>query len=222
MGYDWDFAIVFNHRNVLIDGFIGTLKVAIVSLLFGAALGLLLAILRLSGSRLLSGITLIFIEFFRITPPLALLFWFYYAMPILLGITLESYTAAVVTLSLQSSAFFAEVYRGGINSIDRSQWEGAKSLGMTRQQMMRRIILPQALRRMLPPFTERGFELFKGTTIVSTITYGELLYSSLVLSAQLYRPLEIVTLVAVVFLVVLTTASMLLRLLEHRIDTARL
>jgi len=222
VSYDWNFGIVFAHSDVLLLGLVGTLKVGLVSLFFGASFGLLLALLRLSKYRIVSGLTTAFIEFFRITPPLALLFWAYYAMPIVIGITLNSYAAAVITLSVQSGAFFAEVYRGGITSIEKSQWEGAKAIGMTQSQMMRRIIMPQALRRMIPPFTERGFELFKGTTIVSTITYGELLYSSLVLSSQLYRPLEIITLVALVFLVLLTTASMLLRRLEHKLDTARL
>ncbi|ASM75010.1 MULTISPECIES: amino acid ABC transporter permease [Roseobacteraceae] len=222
MNYDWDFGIVFSHADVLFYGFIGTLKVGLVSLFFGAVFGLSLAFLRMSKFRLLSWPAVGVIEFFRITPPLALLFWAYYAMPIVLGISLNSYAAAVITLSMQSGAFMAEVYRAGIRSIEKSQWEGARALGMTQRQLMVRIILPQAIRRMVPPFTERGFELMKSTTIVSTIAYGELLYSSLVLSSQLYRPLEIITLVALVFFVLLTMASFLIRWLEYRLDAARL
>lgn len=222
MGYEWDFGFVLKHSDVLWSGFLGTLKLGLVSLVLGAIIGLVLALLRMSRHRVLSWSSTAVIEFLRITPALALLFWVYYAMPIVIGVTLDAYTAGVITLSVQSGAFFAEVYRAGIQSIEKSQWEGGKAIGMTMPQLMWRIIMPQAMRRMIPPFTERSFELMKGTTQVATITYGELLYSALVLSAQLYRPLEIISIVAVFFFTMLTLASIALRYLEHRLDMARL
>lgn len=222
MGYEWDFGFVLKHSDVLWSGFLGTLKLGLVSLVLGAIIGLVLALLRMSRHRVLSWSSTAVIEFLRITPALALLFWVYYAMPIVIGVTLDAYTAGVITLSVQSGAFFAEVYRAGIQSIEKSQWEGGKAIGMTMPQLMWRIIMPQAVRRMIPPFTERSFELMKGTTQVATITYGELLYSALVLSAQLYRPLEIISIVAVFFFTMLTLASIALRYLEHRLDMARL
>lgn len=222
MDYEWDFGFVLKYSDVLFSGFLGTLKLGLVSLVLGAIIGLVLALLRMSRYRVLSWSSTAVIEFLRITPALALLFWVYYAMPIVIGVTLDAYTAGVITLSVQSGAFFAEVYRAGIQSIEKSQWEGGKAIGMTMPQLMWRIIMPQAMRRMIPPFTERSFELMKGTTQVATITYGELLYSALVLSAQLYRPLEIITIVAVFFFTMLTLASIALRHLEHRLDMARL
>ena len=128
----------------------------------------------------------------------------------------------IITLGIQTGAFMAEVYRAGIVSIDRSQWEGGKAIGMTTVQLMQRIILPQAIRRMVPPFLERSFELMKTTTQASIVTYGELLYNALVLQAQLYRPLEILTLVAMFYLVMLTIASFGVRHIETRLDAARL
>ena len=121
-----------------------------------------------------------------------------------------------------TSAFFAEIYRAGIKSIDRSQWEGGKAIGMTQGVLMRRIILPQAIRRMIPPFMERSFELMKGTTNVSAIAFGDLLYRALELSARLYRPIEILSLVALFFFVMLTLTSILVRYMENRLDAARL
>ena len=220
--YEWDFAFVLNYRDVLWEGFLGTLKIGFSSLGLGIVIGLVLAMMRLSRLWVVRAPAIAIIEFFRATPVLVLLFWCYYALPIIIGVAFDAYTAAIITLGFQTGAFMAEVYRAGIVSIDRSQWEGGKALGMTLPQLMKRIILPQAIRRMVPPFLERSFELMKTTTQASVITYGELLYKALLLSAQLYRPLEIFTLVAVFYFVMLTVASFAVRYVESRIDAARL
>ena len=220
--YEWDFAFVLNYRGVLWEGFLGTLKIGFSSLGLGIVIGLLLALMRLSRLWVVRAPAIAIIEFFRATPVLVLLFWCYYALPIIIGVAFDAYTAAIITLGFQTGAFMAEVYRAGIISIDRSQWEGGKALGMSLRQLMTRIILPQAIRRMVPPFLERSFELMKTTTQASVITYGELLYKALLLSAQLYRPLEIFTLVAVFYFVMLTIASFAVRYIEHRIDAVRL
>ena len=222
MGYEWEFGLVFKYWDVLFDGFLGTLRVGIVSLILGAIGGLILALMRMSRYRLLSWPAIVLIEFFRTTPLLIQLFWIYFALPVVIGITFGAYAACIITLSVNSAAFFAEIFRAGINSMERSQWEGGKALGMSQSTLMRRIILPQAVRRMVPPFLERSFELMKGTTNVSAIAYADLLYRALELSARLYRPLEILTLVALVFFVMLTLTSMLVRLMESRLDAARL
>jgi len=222
MGYEWEFGLVFKYWDVLFDGFLGTLRVGIVSLILGAIGGLILALMRMSRYRLLSWPAIVLIEFFRTTPLLIQLFWIYFALPVVIGITFGAYAACIITLSVNSAAFFAEIFRAGINSMERSQWEGGKALGMSQSTLMRRIILPQAVRRMVPPFLERSFELMKGTTNVSAIAYADLLYRALELSARLYRPIEILTLVALVFFVMLTLTSMLVRYMENRLDAARL
>ena len=222
MGYEWEFGLVFKYWDVLFDGFLGTLRVGIVSLILGAIGGLILALMRMSRYRLLSWPAIVLIEFFRTTPLLIQLFWIYFALPMVIGITFGAYAACIITLSVNSAAFFAEIFRAGINSMERSQWEGGKALGMTQTSLLRRIILPQAVRRMVPPFLERSFELMKGTTNVSAIAYADLLYRALELSARLYRPIEILTLVALVFFVMLTLTSMLVRYMENRLDAARL
>ena len=221
-GYEFDFAYVLNYMDTLIDGFYGTLKIGFTSLAIGIVIGLLLAVMRLSKHWFVRAPAIAVIEFFRATPVLVLLFWAYYALPIMIGVAFDAFTAVIITLGIQTGAFMAEVYRAGIVSISRSQWEGGKAIGMDTITLMRRIILPQAVRRMVPPFLERTFELMKTTTQASVVTYGELLYNALVLQAQLYRPLEILTLVALFYLIMLTLASFGVRILESRLDAARL
>jgi Binding-protein-dependent transport system inner membrane component len=112
------------------------------------------------------------------------------------GALFEPYTAAVLALSTQSGAFYAEVFRGGIVSVERGQWEGAKALGMRYHVALRRIILPQALRRMVAPFVERSFELTKTTALASSLAYGELLYQATQVNSITFRPMEVYTTIA--------------------------
>src|SRR5215510_6365545 len=135
MEYRWDFSVVWRNSHLLLWGLLGTLKVTGASL----ALGLAVALMRMSRVRAVSLPASVFIEFFRSTPPLVQLFWCFFALPILIGARIDSFHAAVITLSIQSSAFFAEVWRGGIVSIERGQWEAARALGMSYPQLLRRV-----------------------------------------------------------------------------------
>src|SRR5689334_8156568 len=156
-----------------------------------------------------------FVEFYRNTPPIVHFFWFFYALPIVIGLSLDPFVAAVLALSTQSGAFYAEVFRGGIVSIERGQWEGAKALGMTYRTMMRRVILPQALRRMVAPFIDRSFELTKTTALASSLAYAELLYQAMQVNSITFRPMEVYITIAIMYCVVLFTVSTLMRLLER-------
>src|ERR1700761_3834304 len=112
--------------------------------------------MRLSPRRWLGWPAGLVIEVFRTTPPLVQLFWFFFALPLIANIEMTPFLAAIVTFSIQSAAFFAEVFRAGIQSIEKGQWEGALAMGMTRRQSLGRIVLPQAVTRMLPAFLERS------------------------------------------------------------------
>lgn len=215
-GTTWDFSVVWENFPMLARGLVGSLQITIVALLFGLILGLLVAPLRMSALRILRMPANVYINVFRSTPPLVLLFWFFYAFPILIGVRFRPYEAAVVTLSLQSGAFFAEVFRAGIQSVERGQWEASRALGIGYLRMMRRIILPQAFKRMVLAFFERAIELFKTTTLVSTIAFADLLYEATVLVNQTFRPLEIYTAVAAIYILVITAASIGVRGLEQR------
>ena len=203
---------------MLLIGLVGTVKIAVISIILGVVVGLLVALLRLSSNPWARKPAGAFIEFYRNTPPIVHFFWFFYALPILIGVNLDPFAAAVLALSTQSGAFYAEVFRGGIVSIERGQWEAAKALGMNYRMMMRRIIVPQALRRMVAPFVERSFELTKTTALASTLAYAELLYQAMQVNSITFRPMEVYTSVAVLFFVLLFTLSTLMRLVEHRLS----
>jgi polar amino acid transport system permease protein len=217
MNYDWDFSGVWAHRDMLLAGFVGTMKIAAVAIALGVAFGAGLAALRVSGRRWLAMPALWIIEFYRNTPPLVHFFWAFYALPVLIGVSLDPYAAAVIALSTQSGAFFAEVFRGGLVSIERGQWEAARAVGMRTHQALRRVVLPQALARMLPPFIERSFELIKTTALASTLAYADLLYQAMQVNSITFRPLEVYTVVAAIFFLALFSLSLLARLAEHRL-----
>lgn len=215
--YHWDFAPVFANAGLLAEGLANTLKVTAVALVCGLVLGLALALLRLSPRRWLSWPAGLVIEIFRTTPPLVQLFWFFFALPLIMGIEMSPFVAAVVTFSIQSAAFFAEVFRAGIQSIERGQWEGALAIGMSRRQALNRIVLPQAVTRMIPAFLERSIELMKTTTLVATIAYADLLYEANAIAQKTYRPLETFTTAALIYFVVIFAFSLLARRLERRL-----
>jgi len=129
--------------------------------------------------------------------------WFYYALPVVLGIDIPATLAAVLVLSLYTGAFYAEIVRGGVNSIERGQWDAARAIGMRRGQVMRYVILPQAVKRMVPPFMNQSIIQLKNTSLVSTIAVADLLYEGQMITAATYRPLEVYTMVAVIYFAVL-------------------
>ncbi|MBF0276740.1 MAG: amino acid ABC transporter permease [SAR324 cluster bacterium] len=217
MSYEWDFAVVFQNYDLLLLGLINTLNVTGVSLLFGIPLGLFVALLRLADSKWVSRSAGIFIEFFRSTPPLVQLFWIFFVLPILFDIAIDPYSASIIAFSIQSSAFFAEVFRAGLISIDRGQWEAGYAIGMTRKQVLRRVTLPQAVKRMIPAFLERIIELMKTTTLVSAISYSDLLFQANDIAQQTYRPLEVFSVVAAMYFFVLWPTSVAARGLERRL-----
>ncbi|MEE9333289.1 MAG: amino acid ABC transporter permease [Granulosicoccaceae bacterium] len=213
---EWNFIAVLRDFDLLLLGLLNTLRITSLSLLFGVPLGLALSLMRLSKFRPLAGIATFIVEFFRTTPPLVQLFWFFFALPILIDVRMTPFIAAVVTFSIQSSAFFAEIFRGGILSIDKGQWEGAKAVGMTARQSLRRIILPQAIKLMIPAFMERSIELLKTTTLVSTVAYADLMFQANDLAQKTFRPLEVYTIVALMYLVLIFIFSQLsIRLEQH-------
>jgi len=217
MEYQWDFTVVWRNSHLLLWGLLGTLKVTAAALALGLPLGLTVALMRLSRARAVSLPAGVFVEFFRSTPPLVQLFWCFFALPILIGVRVDSFQAAVMTLSIQSSAFFAEVFRGGIVSVERGQWEAARALGMTYRQLLRRVVLPQAVKRMIPAFLERAIELMKTTTLVATVAYADLLFEASDIAQKTFRPLEVFTAAAALYFVVIFAASRVVQVSERRL-----
>ena len=166
-------------------------------------LGLLIALLRRLDNKAIKVFCIMYIELCRNSPVLIVLIWFFYAFPMLLGVQLSAFMAAYIGLSLNSSAYCAEIFRGGIDSVDHGQWEGGRALGMKAKDIMRRIILPQVVRRMVPAFTNRAIELGKETSLASVIAVHDLMYQGRLLSATYYRPFEFFTVIAIIYFVII-------------------
>lgn len=215
--YQWDFTPVLVNSGMLAAGLGNTLKLTLTALTFGVPLGLGLALLRLARWRILSLPAGIVVEFFRTTPPMVQLFWFFFALPILIQVEMTPFVAAALTFSIQSAAFFAEVFRAGIVSIDSGQSDAARALGMTGAQSMRRIILPQAVKRMIPAFMERSIELMKTTTLVATVAYADLLFQANELAQKTFRPLEVFTVTALIYFAVIYLVSLVVHRIERRL-----
>lgn len=213
----WDFGPVWAHADLLALGLLHTLQVTGTALAFGVPLGLVLALARLSPRRTLAWPAGAVIEVFRTTPPLVQLFWFFFALPILVRVEMTPFVAAALTFSIQSAAFFAEVFRAGIVSVERGQWEAARALGMSPPQTLRRIVLPQAVKRMIPAFLERAIELMKTTTLVATVSYADLLFQANEVAQKTFRPLEVFSVAALVYFAVIFAASLAARGLERRL-----
>ncbi len=216
MDHVWNFASVFAYWDVLAIGLLGTLKLFALCTVLGLGGGLFVGMLRYSKSRWITYPAMVYVEVFRNTPVLVQIIWFFFAMPVLTGIEVSAFQAAVLGISLNTVAFSAEVYRGGIQSIEREQWEAGKALGMTYSQTMRRLILPQALKRMLPPLTSRGIEVFKMSTLASVVAYPETLQQAKLIASYEFNPIEAYTVVALLFFVVLLPLVQLTYMLERR------
>lgn len=203
MSYSWDFQSVLDNWWALAVGVGGTLRLFVICLILGMGVGLFVALGRRSRHRPIRWLSTAFVEFFRNTPVLVQILWFYYALPILVPVEISPFFAAILGISLNSAAYSAEIYRGGIQSIEPGQWEAAKAIGMSGVQTLRRIVLPQAIRRIIPALTNRGVEIFKMSTLASVVAYVELLQQGKLVASLNFNPLETYTVVAAIFLIIL-------------------
>lgn len=202
MAYKWRFDVVWDNAPILLSGLGETVVLSILSMVVGLVVGLFVALARLSPWRAVQLLAYGYTELFRTTPILVQILWVYTVLPLLTGIALSPFYSALAALGLNVAAFMAEIYRAGIMSVGRGQTEASLALGMTGRQKMSRIILPQAVARMIPPMGTMWVSLFKDTSIVSSIGVTEIFYQARFLAADTYRPLEIFTVVAVIYFVI--------------------
>ncbi|MCP3468008.1 amino acid ABC transporter permease [Bradyrhizobium sp. CCGUVB23] len=212
----FDPSIVFANWDILAYGLLVTLKYTIYTCAIGLAIGLLVALLQLTPWPLVRWTGRVWVEFFRNIPLLVLLMWTYYALPIFLQIQIGKETAGVLGLGFYASGFYAEILRAGVQSIDRGQTDAAIALGMGYVQRMRRIILPQALRRMVPPLMGQTIMQLKNTTLLSVLTIPDLLYQAGYIASFTYRPMEVYTVIGAVFILLLFPLSALSRRFERK------
>lgn len=219
--YEWDFSILWGYRWLFLQGLGVTVAFTAATIAGGLTIGMTAAICLLSRFRILRGFALGFIEIFRCTPVLVQLIWCYYALPLIAGIEMTPITASLLALSCYGGSFYAEIIRGGIVSIDAGQSEAASALGMTPGLAMRRIILPQALRRMLPALMNQSILQFKNTSLVSVLAVPDLVYQGQIAAHDSFRPLETYTAVAVAYFMILFPLTLYVRSRERRLGAAR-
>src|SRR5450830_1093028 len=208
---------LWKYRSLLLSGLAYTLGFTVICIALGLFVGLVTGLGRLSSNPLVVAPLRAYIELFRCTPVLVQLVWFYYALPVLAGIEMSAGTAALVSLTLYGGAFYSEIIRGGIVSIEIGQTEAGCALGMTRFQLMRRVILPQAFKRMTPPLVSQSIMQLKNTSLLSVLAVPDLLYQGQIIAHETYRPLEIYTMVAVIYFFILLPATIWAKRLETRL-----
>ena len=220
MTYQFQFDVVGKNLFFLLSGIQMTVFVTAAALSAGLVMGLVVALARMSPRPWLKGAAIGYIEIFRNTPALIQLMWVYYCLPILTGLDISAVASATLALAVNGAAYIAEIVRGGIQSIDRGQVEAARTLGMSHAQAMRKIILPQAFRRMIPPFVNEAVSILKFSSLVSVLGVADLTYQAQVLSTTTFRPIEIFTFIAVVYFGLCTALSYLARRLELRLSVS--
>lgn len=209
---DWN--IIVHYFPFLLSGAVLTLKISVLSLVLGLVFGLTAALCKLAHNPLLRWPAKFYIWLIRSTPLLVQLFIIYFGFP-QIGIDLGPFVSGVLGLALNVGAYNAETIRGGIISVPKGQTEAARSLGMSSAQAMRRIILPQALRIIIPPLGNNFVILIKDTSLVSTITVVELTLTAQRLIGSTYKPFEMYVMAAVLYAILTTAASMLLIWVER-------
>jgi polar amino acid transport system permease protein len=218
--YTWQFGVVWQYRWAILKGVVTTWELTLLALGIASALGLILAILSMSRIRVVRLPAIWVIEFFRGMPALVVLVWIYYSLPILTGINFGGFVSSVIGLAVCQSAYSAEIFRAGIEAIDRGQMESARSLGMSHVLAMRRIILPQAIRVMVPPFINTFANMLKWTSLASVVAVAEVLQRAENVIQLTYRPMEVYTAVALLYFVMIFPFSWLSRGVERRLTYA--
>ncbi len=200
---DFDFTVISDHWRFLASGVVLTLVLSIVSGITSLAAGLAVALLRLYGPRWLRRFVVLYIDSMRAIPVLVVLVWTFFALPLVTGITMPPFFAALIGLTLHLAAYAAEIVRAGIESVRPGQTRASLALGMSRAQVVRRIVLPQAIVRMLPAFGSLLSVTIKDTAIASVIAVTELMRQSETLAGQTFQPIEVYTFAMLVYFCIL-------------------
>jgi polar amino acid transport system permease protein len=218
MHYHWDLSMVLADPSRWWSAVGVTLLYSFATVAGGIVIGAVCGLALLSPRRWLTLPLEAYVELFRCTPLLVQIVWFYYALPILLNFSLPAWLAAGLGLTLYMGAFCTEIFRAGVISIGRGQWQAGRALGMTQIQLMRRIVLPQAVRRMVPPLVNQSITQLKNTALLYVVAVPDLMYTGSIVTAETYRPLEVYTSVAAMYFIMLYPMTLLAKRLEVWVD----
>jgi His/Glu/Gln/Arg/opine family amino acid ABC transporter permease subunit len=223
-----DFAVIINNAGFLIyQGFLGlgeftggTLRLAVPSILLGFVLGIFIGIGRLSHSRWIYIPASIYVEFFRGVPLVMVIFWFWFIIPVIVGRSLPEFSVALAAFVIFEAAYLGEIVRAGIQSVPRGQVEAATATGLSRRQTMRHVVLPQALRNMIPALVTQFIVLLKDTSLASIIGYVDLTKAAQIVNNREIRPFELYLFIAVVYWLCSFAMSRYASALEYRLNRA--
>ena len=205
------------NLKFLLSGLTTTIFISVVSIIISMILGFLVAIPSLAKNKFLTYINIGYVEIVGAVPLLVLILWIYYGLPIMTGISFSPFVSGIIALSISESAFQAEIFRAGINSIKKSQWEAGSSLGLSFFRKSRLVILPQAVKNILPSIGNQFVYVLKMSSLVSIIGIGDLTRKANELVVSTYRPLEIYTFLILEYLVLILIVSYFVRRLEKNV-----
>jgi His/Glu/Gln/Arg/opine family amino acid ABC transporter permease subunit len=220
-GYQYNWSVVWESLPELRQGLIITLQVSIVGMSLASVLGLLCAIGRLSQYGYIRKLSVVVIDFSRSIPLFVLLFWVYYGLSLKFSINLTAFQAGAIALGITGGAYMAEVFRGGINAIDLGQREAALAIGLTQAKAFNLIVLPQAIRIIIPQAVNVYVGLLKGATIVSVIGVADMIYVAQYISLNSFTPFEMYSAVGIAFIAMTISIAGLAFLLEARLNKGR-
>ena len=206
-----------SNIEFLVGGLTATLLVSLCAIVLSVLIGALMALAALSKRKVLQTLARLYVEIFRAIPLLVLLLWVFYGLPVVLGLQLGVFVAGVLSLALSDSAFEAEVFRAGIQSVPKGQVEAAKSLGLSWFQQMRFIVAPQAIKVILPALGNQFIYVVKMSSLISVIGLPELTRRANELNVNEYRPLEIYSFLVIEYLILIVCISWLVRKLEVKL-----
>lgn len=216
MSIPFDLSLIFDSLPLLGIGALVTIEITAVSVFLGTCIGLMVGIAELARYPWIRIPAKIYVDFIRGTPLLVQIFIIYFALPIILGTRIEPFVAAVAACSINSGAYVAEIFRAGIQSIDKGQMEAGRSLGMSWIQTMRYIVIPQAFRRTIPQLGNEFIAMLKDSSLVSVIGFEELTRKGQLVIASTYGSLEIWTAVAIIYLIMTLSITRFVAFLEKR------
>ena len=212
--------LLLKYGMNFLNGLGTTMLLALISVAIGCVIGAFVAIMRLSRSKVLNSIATVYTEIIRDTPLLLQLYFFYFLLPDLLpAMRLSKFTCIAVALVIHSGAYMSEVFRSGIQSVDRGQTEAARSLGLSASQTLTRIVLPQAFKNVLPAMCNEFVAVTKETSLASTFYVGDLMTQYQTISGKTYLVIEPLVIIGVIYFVVTFTMSKLIAVLERRLKS---
>lgn len=223
MNYEFNWAVLWEYRQLLLEGLLITIKLSVVSIVLSTIVGIIFGVMRLSKNLTVRMVSSAYVEFFLNTPLIIQLFFWYFALPMAFPESVQSwlwahnyeFISGVIGLTIYTSTFIAEAVRAGIQSIDRGQTEAALASGLTGFQNLRFVILPQAIRVVIPPLCNQFLNLVKNSSLAMTIAVPELTYQAQAIEAYTFRGFEAFTAATLIYIALTLTISVFMGRIEH-------